>query len=276
MMNERPERPLRSRIRPLRLLRAVARIVRDPNQTADGAFIVLSFDGDRQEANYQRFAADALGRRILEGEPTLFDRLSDRDGLRALSDGSLGHEFVAFSEREGISIEALDREVRPVEQALWDPDVRRRRYLAHLRASHDLWHVLTGYSRDLLGELLLLRFSWVQLHSPVFRWLTALSSLGIDRRMPGASALLRDAEERAARADWLPTRDWARLLPLPIDEVRDRLRIGPPPVYTRYARAPRGFGVVPAGDPDRSASAMDSRSPSCAPPSCQATPSLTS
>jgi ubiquinone biosynthesis protein COQ4 len=236
---------MRARIRPWRLLRSLVRIARDPNNTADGARIVLTFDRGRQERNYQRFAADPRGAAMLAGDPTLFDLLSDRDALRSLSEGSLGREFLEFSEREGISIEGLDREVEPIERELWNPDPRRRRYLMHLRASHDLWHVLTGYSRDLLGELLLLRFSWIQLHTPMFGFLTWLSSLGIERRIPGAAGLLREAEERAARSDWLPTRDWAALLRLPIAEVREQLGIGPPPSYTRYVRKPRGLGLVP-------------------------------
>lgn len=243
--NAAPGRPMRSRIQPWRLLRSLVRIVRDPNNTADGARIVLSFDGGRQELNYRRFAADPRGAGILDGEPTLFELLSDRDALRALPEGSLGREFLEFSEREDISIEGLELAVEPIERELWSPDPRRRRYLMHARASHDLWHVLTGYSRDLLGELLLLRFSWIQLRTPMFGVLTRLSSLGIDRRMPGASALLRDAEARAARIDWLLTRDWAVLLPLPIAGVREQLRIGPPPPYTRYVRNPRGLGLVP-------------------------------
>lgn len=246
--------PLRTRIRPWRLLRSVVRIARDPNNTADGARIVMMLDGGQQERNYQRFAADPRGAGILDGAPTLFELLSDRAALRSLPEASLGRAFLEFSEREGISIEGLDREVAPVERELWNPDPRRQRYLKHLRASHDLWHVLTGYSRDLLGELLLLRFSWIQLRTPMFGLLTRLSSLGIDRRMAGARALLREAEERAARIDWLPTRDWAALLPRPISEVRERLGIGPPPPYTRYVRKPGGFGLVPESSGARLAS----------------------
>lgn len=239
------DRPLRARIRPWRLLRSLVRLLRDPENTADGARIVLSFDRGRQEQTYQRFASHPRGARILDGEPTLFELLSDRAALRRRPAGSLGRELLDFWEREGICIEALDRVVAPVEREVLRPDPRRHRYLRHMRASHDLWHVLTGYSRDLLGELLLLRFSWIQLQTPMFGAITWLSSFGLDRRMPGASALLRDAEERAARCDWLPTVDWPALLPLPLTRVREQLGIGPGPSYTRYVRNPGGFGVVP-------------------------------
>ena len=44
----------------------------------------------------------------------------------------------------------------------------------HIRASHDLWHVLTGYHRDYLGELQLLAFSYYQTGSPAYKWITRL------------------------------------------------------------------------------------------------------
>jgi ubiquinone biosynthesis protein COQ4 len=37
---------------------------------------------------------------------------------------------------------------------------------------------------------------------------------------------------RGRAAKWLPAQEWETLLPLPLDEVRGRLGIGPPPVYT--------------------------------------------
>ncbi len=63
--------------------------------------------------------------------------------------------------------------------------------------------------------------------------------------MPGARALLADAGERGARAQWLLAVDWEPLLAQPIDEVREALRIGQPPRYQRYVRSPSGFGLEP-------------------------------
>ena len=249
-MSERPETvhvdlPFRIRIQPWRLLRSFIAVARDPENTADGARIVMSFDGAQSERNYQRFCADPRGARFLDEGPNLFELLTDRRSLLSLPSGSLGRSFVRFMDAEGIRLEALDREVAPIEEELWRPSPRRRRYLRHMRANHDLWHLLTGYSRDLFGEMLLLRFSWVQLGTPMFGVLTRTMQAGVDRRIPGATALLAEAEERARRIPWLPTLDWAQLLARPIDAVRDEIGLGPPPTYTRYVRRPRGFGLMP-------------------------------
>jgi ubiquinone biosynthesis protein COQ4 len=46
--------------------------------------------------------------------------------------------------------------------------------------------------------------------------------------------LIANGLARGLRAEWLPEQDWEALLPLPLDEVRRRLRVGPPPSYEPY------------------------------------------
>lgn len=75
--------------------------------------------------------------------------------------------------------------------------------------------------------------------------ISRLARLRSERQMPGSHALVELARQRGKRSARLVTADWAQLLALPIDEVRDRLGIGPPPRYTRYVKNPLGSGVVP-------------------------------
>ena len=241
----RPAQHRRRRLRPWKLLASLVAVARDPEDTASGARLVLAFEGRRADENFRRFAADPTGARILAGDATLYELLIDRPRMRALPEGSLGRSYLEFVEREGISTEGLRDVVLPVERELFHSDPSRERYADHMSAMHDLWHVLTGYSRDLLGEILLLAFSHEQLGTRAFGWIVKLSSLGINRRIEGAKALLSEARARAARAPWLATVDWEALLALPIEEVRDLLQLGPPPSYPRYVRNPRGFGLVP-------------------------------
>ena len=42
------------------------------------------------------------------------------------------------------------------------PDESIAKYGKRLRDQHDLWHVVTGYGRDELGELCLLGFTYAQ------------------------------------------------------------------------------------------------------------------
>lgn len=237
-----PRRPL---FRLLTCLRSVLAVVRDPEDTASGVRMVRAIDGRRLDDNLRRFAADPMGARILDGAPSLYDLLTDRDALRRRPEGSLGRSYLAFVEEERISTEQLREAIAPVEREFLGDDPVQERFSEHMSAMHDLWHVLTGYSRDILGELLLLAFSDAQLDSRAFRWIVRVASLGIDRRIPGARALLAQARERGARAPWLATENWEAFLDLPLAEVRSMLELGPPPRYTRYRRNPRGFGLVP-------------------------------
>ncbi len=235
-----PDRPAR-----FPLLRSLVAIARDPEQTSHGARLVITIDRHQMERNFQQFAAEPEGARILSGAPSLYDLLTDRASLATLPEGSLGRTYLDFMQREGISTEALDAEVAPVEVEILRPDADRRRFHQHMRASHDLWHVLTGYHRDLFGELQVLVFSHSQTGSRAFGWIARMARFAAARQIPGGRRLLDLARQRGERAQWLPAVAWAPLLAEPIDDVRRRLGIGPPPTYTRSFRAASGFGLVP-------------------------------
>jgi len=227
------------------LLKSLLKVISDPNETSHGARLVMHFDRKNMEENYADFAAHPLGRRILDGAPSLFDLLTDRESLSQLPKGSVGRTYLDYMIQEEISTEALDEEVLPIELEVFGSHPDRRRFHQHMRASHDLWHVLTGYHRDLFGEVQLLTFSHYQTGSPSFKWLSRLARFGIGRRVPGGLDLLKLAKRRGLETTPLFTVDWTSLLGRPIDEVREQLHLGPPPSYTRYVRSPEGFGLVP-------------------------------
>jgi ubiquinone biosynthesis protein COQ4 len=235
------------RDRPARfaLLRSFLAIARDPEETSHGARLVITIDRHQMERNFQRFADAPEGARILSGAPSLYDLLTDRASLGALPEGSLGRTYLEFMQREGISTEALDAEVAPVELEILGADPDRRRFHQHMRASHDLWHVLTGYHRDLFGEMQVLVFSHSQTGSRAFGWIARMARFGAARQIPGGRQLLELARKRGESSQWLAAVAWAPLLAEPIDDVRRCLGIGPPPSYTRYVRAASGFGLVP-------------------------------
>ena len=99
---------------------------------------------------------------------------------------------------------------------------------------HDLWHVLTGYSRDTLGEDCLLAFSFAQLRNPGVAVICLIGALKISRES-GESVFGANwkAFQAGRRAAWLPAQDWEELLTRPIDDVRAQLRIEAPTAYTQ-------------------------------------------
>jgi ubiquinone biosynthesis protein COQ4 len=91
--------------------------------------------------------------------------------------------------------------------------------------------VVTGYQRDLLGEASLLAFTYAQTRNPGIGAIVAAAWWRAGRVNPEARRLLTEGYRRGRRAAWLPGQAWEELLRLPLDEVRERLAVGSPPVY---------------------------------------------
>ena len=219
-------------------LRALAAARRNPDDTQSGVKLVTSLEGRSLERFFQRFIADPAGAAIVREGRSLFAMLDDREALAELSPGSLGRAYLEWTEAEKISAAGL---ASAAESWFAEGELSedRRLVMERYRDTHDLWHVLTGYGRDLVGELALLTFSLVQMRHAglalpvVFGYLSHV----FDRPR---RRLLNDAWRRARRSVWLPVQDWEGLVECPLDQVREELRVGPPPVYepTRSLYAP--------------------------------------
>jgi ubiquinone biosynthesis protein COQ4 len=109
-----------------------------------------------------------------------------------------------------------------------------------MRDTHDLWHAATGYSGDVLGETALLAFIFAQTWNPGIAFILAIG-LSKTIAFPSGGSMARntilDGFRRGLRAAWLPAQEWEVLLALPVGEVRRRLSLGAPPVYTEIRSA---------------------------------------
>lgn len=185
-----------------------------------------------------------MGARIVKERRNLLPRLTNREYLLGLSEDTLGHQYCRFTLAEQISAEGLaaaslgvrDAELSP----LRDEDLEAQTFGERLRDMHDLWHVVTGYSRDVVGELALLAFTYEQTREPGIGYIVR----HVERRMRKnedrqVSEFLREASARGRRAGFLPAADWEALLERPLDEVREVLQLDPPPAYEQH-RTPSG------------------------------------
>jgi ubiquinone biosynthesis protein COQ4 len=198
---------------PIRLIaafRALWRLARDNDDTTHVFAIVDALRGDSDIRNVER--------------------------LRALPEGSLGRIYLAFMAREGITANGLAAAAdEGYSQRSTDPDVRT--FAVWARDSHDLWHVLTGYGRDPLGELCLLGVLHSQIYNPGTAFIALLGLLQVPFEYPGAPSVRAVLQGFAIgrRAEWMIAQDWEALLELPIDEVRARLGLARPTYYERSA-----------------------------------------
>ncbi len=117
-----------------------------------------------------------------------------------------------------------------------DPDVVTTGDWA--RDSHDLWHVLTGYGRDPLGELALLGVLYSQIKNPGTGFIALLGLLRVPYEYPGAPCIRAVLEGfRIGRnAEWMLAQDWEALLAKPFEGVRRELKIAQPVWYEKAVK----------------------------------------
>ncbi len=207
---------------------AIRALIRDPDDTAQVFRIVRALSGNSQERAFQRFLRSDHGPAILAENRVLLETLSDRAYLTSLPEGTLGRVYADFTAREQITADGLVEASESIDRGDDEEiDARRALFGQRLRDSHDLWHVVTGYGRDLFGEAALLAFTYRQIRNRGIGFIVLVAYLKARGPMAGERALIRDGFRRAGGAAWLPGADWEALLARPLDEVRRTLGVVP-------------------------------------------------
>ena len=217
---------------PRRALRAARTLVADPDDLPQVFTIIESLSGNTLHRIWKRLTKTEQGRRILTARPDIVTLLEDRAALARLPEGSLGRAYLAFVEQEKISpdgIREAGRKGMTNEIPLSDPFDYVH---ARMRDTHDLWHAAVGYHGDVLGETALLAFTFAQTRNPA---IALIIGIGLLKTIgaPEARSVMLDGHRRGRAAAWLPEQEWETLLPLPLSEVRSRLHLEAPPVYTQ-------------------------------------------
>jgi len=245
-----PARPVQWR----RAVRALRELLADPNHTEKAFEVFLALDGDDEERGFQRLLADPQGRRLAAERPCLLSRLADRVALAALPADSFGRAYLAYLERTGFEAGGLIKLKQEMEayaasvgERLPVLDPVREWFRVRGLLMHDLWHVLTGYDTDGLGETALLGFSYAQLPGRANRLLVFGATLrGAAEGGAGVARHVYHAWRRGGRAVWLSALPYEALLDQPLDAVRALARVDPlgiahpegfPPAWWKGERA---------------------------------------
>jgi ubiquinone biosynthesis protein COQ4 len=222
----------RHRVRPLQALRAVRRLIANPEATGEVFRVIEALKGDSITRAVKRMQESAAGRELLAAKPDINQRLSDRATLRNLPDGSVGRAYLALMERQGISVQGLVAASEEVPRGVGFTEDER--WLANrLRDIHDLQHVLTGYGPDPLGELCLLSFMTTQTWNRGISFIVFMGRRTYRKRAPGIDidALVEEGAELARAAQWLPALALEDYLAEPLEDVRRRLGLMTPGKY---------------------------------------------
>ncbi len=214
--------------------RALYDLYLDNDDTTHVFRIIEALKGDTNALNVARMKESAMGRQILDERRSLLPILSDRERLRALPEGTLGRVYLDFMEREGLSADGLAQaSIDGGDGAPIDPELTTFGNWA--RDSHDLWHVLTGYGRDPLGELCLLGVLYSQIKSRGTAFIALLGMSQATYEYPGAPVFRAVAEgfRIGRQAEWMIAQDWEALVAEPFEEVRSKLGLERPVLYER-------------------------------------------
>ena len=226
------------RIQPLVALGALRKLIKNPEDTHQVFMIGEALRGNSLGRVTRRFCGTDLGRRAIAGEHALLPVLADRAALAALPAGSLGRAYLDFVVSESLSAQGLAEAARKRDQ-LSSATPEEHALRRQVRDSHDLWHVLTGYGRDPLGEVCLLAFTYAQTRMNGLGVIALLGTFRIGRALRGqpVRAAVHEGYRAGAKAAWLPAEDWPALLAQDLASVRARLGVGEPEVYRRIGRA---------------------------------------
>lgn len=225
--------PEKHKFQPLRALQALGRLFKNKEDTEQVFIIMRSLSGKSVPRGYAKLLATPEGGEIAYRREELAHILSDHEFLKTLPEGSVGRAYLKFVTSENISAYGLVEESR---KGVED-DIDRKHPLAwygrRMRDVHDLWHILSGYGRDALGEACLVGFSYAQTRSLGFGFIAFFGALKIKKEAPNLPILkaVWQGYQNGRKAAWLPAVDYIRLLAEPLDAARTRLKIEKPSVY---------------------------------------------
>jgi len=222
-------------LQPRRAFQAARILASDPDDLPQVFTIIESLSANTIHRIASRMQRSEGGRRLLASRPDIVKLLADRAALAKLPEGSLGRAYLAFVDREKISAEGI--RAAASKGMSHDADLPAPLDFVHarMRDTHDLWHAVTGYSGDVLGESALLGFIFAQTWNPGVAFILGIAfTKTIGSKIgdgPEARRVILDGFRRGQKAAWLPEQEWESMLALPLEEVRRRLKVGAPAIY---------------------------------------------
>jgi ubiquinone biosynthesis protein COQ4 len=221
------------RLQPVRALKAVRRLIADKEDTAQVFEIMRALSGKAIPKGYQRLLATPQGGRIAYEREEFAQRLSDPAWLASFADGTVGAAYRDFIAPRGLSAEGLAEESRKVADTDIDAAHPLAWYARRMRDVHDVWHVLTGYGTDALGEVCVVAFSYAQTRSLGFAVIALAGARQFGRARNGQpyTQAAREAWRHGKACAWLPAVDYPALFALPLNEARAQLKIQPNLIY---------------------------------------------
>ncbi|MFL0356740.1 Coq4 family protein [Erythrobacter sp. GH1-10] len=233
-----PDRKV-SGFQPLKVLHHFGKLVEDKEDTEQVFHIIEATKGRSSHRRAWDFIQSEEGQRFLREEVDIPAMLDDHDRWADLPENSVGKHYMAFMKREGLSAAGLVAESHKWAPPESLPQDLTQWYFDRLRDTHDLFHVLTGYGRDALGEATLLGFSYSQNRNGGVLFIAFAGARQI-KKVSGTKApiyaAVREGKRNGKAAAKLAHMDVEAVMREDIDEARKRLNIAEPKIYRECLR----------------------------------------
>jgi ubiquinone biosynthesis protein COQ4 len=217
-------------------LKALRRLLSDKEDTGQVFEIMGALNGDATMRSYRRLLTTPKGGRLAYERVELEDRLMDNAWLDSFAAGTVGAAYRDFIRSENLSAEGL-ADISRARRSQVETQHPHAWFGRRIRDSHDIWHILSGYHRDGLGEACLVAFSYAQTGS--LGWAVIAAGAALKSRGRTLKAIWQ-GYRRGKAAKWLPGEDYEQLMNEPLDAARRRLNITPATVYDAIPAAQRG------------------------------------
>lgn len=235
------------KLQPVRAFRAFAKLVEDKEDTAQVFEIIEALSGRSLINGYNRMLRTERGGEQAYRRHELAAYFDDPQWLAQFPEGTVGAAYRAFIAQRGLTVQGLAEEAAKVNDRVEAPHPVAW-YARRLRDTHDLWHTLTGYGTDALGEASLLAFTFAQTRNGAI----AFIAIGAARQFqksghpyPYGKAIL-EGWRRGRASKRLVDEDYLALLAEPLDAARARLNLPQPQTYLSVPVAARNaFNDMP-------------------------------
>jgi ubiquinone biosynthesis protein COQ4 len=210
-------------------LKGLVRWIRTPSDLPNAFACVFSLAGPSVDREFRAFAQHPVGRGLLAESPRgdLNALLSNEEKLEAMPEGSFGRAYLDYLDQEGMAsaeafLEAagLDGHARRLgwsDDQLW--------FVKRMANSHDLFHVLSGYDRSIIGEIGVDVYTAGQIPLlPLKLMLPYFLSMS-PGQFPTWFRFVRAAYRNGRQTPSLACVDYEAMFPLPLDEVRAQLGV---------------------------------------------------
>ena len=237
------------RIRPIKAYKHFRNLIKDKEDTAQVFEIIEALDGSNLDKDYKRFMATPEGQARFAERKYLVPFLDDHEALRKLPASSVGQHYCDFMESQGLSAQGLVDEYDRWGKSLEDYYSADIAWFGNRRRdTHDLMHILTGYSRDALGEACVLNFTYGQHGGLGIYFIAHMVPFEIRKEAPKGAPVwkaVREAKKNGHLAKAIIREDIMDLMAEDLEVARARLGIKAPTQYNKVHSLMQDNGIDP-------------------------------